>query len=256
MNAVPDRFRQQVQTPGGKKRALDYIINIQLMASEAQRQSMDKAPDIQKLLQLTRNDLMARIYLDKMTKNLPAPTEQEAKAYYEKHRSQYVVPESVHLSHILLKTEKEANEALGRIKKGEKFGDVARQVSICPSRTNGGDLDWLPKGRLVKEIEDVAFSMKPDEIKGPVHSKFGWHILLQQGKRPAQESSFDQVKDYIIEQLKFQKQQDEYEKLAESLRKKAGVQVMFNPAASAGPSVPKQPATNAPAQTGPARGPK
>ncbi len=254
VNAVPDKFRQQVLTPEGKKRALDYIINIQLMASEAEKQGMDKAPDTQKLLQLTRNDLLARIYLDKITKNLPNPTEQEAKAYYEKNRSQYAVPESVHLRHILLKTEKEAKVALARLKKGEKFADLASQISICPSRAKGGNLDWLPKGSLVKEIEDVAFSMKTGEIKGPVQSKFGWHILLLEDKKPAQESSFDQVKDYIIEQLKFQKQQEQYEKLAESLRKKADVQVMFNPAASAGPGAAKQPAANAPAA--PARGPK
>ena len=94
VSAVPDRFKQQILTPEGKKRTLDYIVNIQVMAAEAEKQGMDKAPDIQKLLQLTRNDLLARIYLDKMTKDLPAPTEQEAKDYYEKNKSQYAMPES------------------------------------------------------------------------------------------------------------------------------------------------------------------
>jgi peptidyl-prolyl cis-trans isomerase C len=160
------------------------------------------------------------------------------------------------LHHILLKTEAEAKKALDRVKKGEKFGDVATQVSICPSKAKGGNLDWLPKGSLVKEIEDVAFTMKNGEIKGPVQSKFGYHILLLEDKKPAQESSYDQVKDYIIEQLKFQKQQEQYEKLAESLRKKMNVQVMMAPAASNDPGAPQQPATAAPAPAGPARGPK
>ncbi len=167
VSAVPDRFKQQILTPEGKKRTLDYIVNIQVMAAEAEKQGMDKAPDTQKLLQLTRNDLLARIYLDKMTKDLPAPTEQEAKDYYEKNKSQYAMPESVHLHHILLKTEEEAKKALDRVKKGEKFADVASQVSICPSKAKGGNLDWLPRGSLVKEIEDVAFTMKKGEIKGP-----------------------------------------------------------------------------------------
>jgi peptidyl-prolyl cis-trans isomerase C len=259
VNAVPDRFRQQILTPEGKKRTLDYIVNIQVMAAEAEKQGMDKAPEIQKLLQLTKNDLLARVFLDKQTKDLPAPTEQEGKEYYEKNKSQYAVPESVHLHHILLKTEDEAKKALDRVqKKGEKFADVATQVSICPSKAKGGNLDWLPKGSLVKEIEDVAFTMKKGEIKGPVQSKFGYHILLLEDTKPAQESSYDQVKDYILEQLKFQKQQEQYEKLSEALRKKMGVQIMLAPVAAEGPEAGQQPAPSAPAQApaGPAKGPK
>jgi peptidyl-prolyl cis-trans isomerase C len=61
VNAVPDRFRQQILTPEGKKKTLDYIVNIQVMAAEAEKQGMDKAPDIQKLLMLTKNDLLARV---------------------------------------------------------------------------------------------------------------------------------------------------------------------------------------------------
>jgi peptidyl-prolyl cis-trans isomerase C len=252
VNAVPDKFRQQVLTPEGKKRTLDYIVNIQVMAAEAEKQGLDKAPKIQKLLQLTRNDLLARLFLDKMTKDLPAPTDQEAKEYYEKNKSQYAVPESVHLHHILLKTDAEAKKAYARVTKGgEKFADVARQVSICPSKAKGGNLDWLPKGSLVKEIEDAAFTMKKGEIKGPVQSKFGYHILYLEDTKPAQQSSFDQVKDYIMEQLKFQKQQEQYEKLAESLRKKMGVQIMLAPVGTAGPAGAPQPA---PAK--PAKGPK
>jgi peptidyl-prolyl cis-trans isomerase C len=257
VNAVPDRFRQQIQTPEGKRRTLDYIVNIQVMAAEAEKQGMDKAPEIQKLLLLTKNDLLARVFLDKMTKDLPAPTDQEAKEFYEKNKSQYAVPESVHLHHILLKTEDEAKKALDRVKKGnEKFPDVASQVSICPSKAKGGNLDWLPKGSLVKEIEDAAFAMKKGEIKGPVQSKFGYHILLLEDIKPAQESSFDQVRDYILEQLKFQKQQEQYEKLAESLRKKSGVQIMLAPVGAEDPGAAQQPATAAPAPAGPARGPK
>lgn len=257
VNAVPDRFQKQILTPEGKKRTLDYIVNIQVMAAEAEKQGLDKAPEIQKLLQLTRNDLLARVFLDKITKDLQAPTEQEAKAYYEKNKNQYAVPESVHLHHILLTTEGDAKKALERVvKKGEKFADVASQVSICPSKAKGGNLDWLPKGSLVKEIEDVAFTMKKGEIKGPVQSKFGYHVLLLEDIKPAQESSYDQVKDYIMEQLKFQKQQEQYEKLAESLRKKAGVQILLAPVAAEAPGAAQQPAPAAPPSGGPARGPK
>jgi len=243
-NAVPERFRQYYMTPEGRKKTLDYIVNIYVLAAEAEKQGLDKAPDASRLLQFTKKDLLARLYLEKLTKDMTAPTEADARAFYDTNNSQYTSPESVHLHHVLVKTEKEAKDVLARLKKGEKLADVASQVSICPSRVKGGNLDWLPRGSLVKEIEDVAFVTKNGEIVGPVKTKFGYHVLLVEDKKPAQESSFDQVKDYIIEQLKFQKQQEQYEKVAEQLRKKMNVQMTQEP-----PIVPATPA-------GPTAGPK
>lgn len=243
--SFPDKF---YQTPEGQSKALDYLVNIHVMAAEAKKQGLDKDPEVQKLLAYTTNDLLARVYLDKMTKNLSAPTDAEAKAYYEKNRSQFVIPESVLLRHILVKTEKEAKDVLERLKKGDKFGDIANKVSICPSRAKGGSLDWLPKGTLVKEIEDAAFTMQNGQITGPVKSRFGYHVLLLEDKRAPQETSLDQVKDSIIERLKFEAQQGQYEKMAADLRKKMNVQVTqpTGDKASASPAVP----------TGPTAGPK
>jgi peptidyl-prolyl cis-trans isomerase C len=238
--SFPDKF---YQTPEGQAKALDYLVNIHAMAAEAKKQGLDKDPEVRKLLTYTTEELLARVYLDKMTKNLPTPTEAEAKAYYDKNRSQFVIPESVLLRHILVKTEKEAKDALARLKKGEKFGDIANKVSICPSRVKGGSLDWLPKGTLVKEIEDVAFTMKNGQTVGPVKSRYGYHILLLEDKRGPQETSFDQVKDSIIERLKFETQQQKYEKMAADLRKKMNVQITL-PAgdkASAAPALPAGP---------------
>jgi peptidyl-prolyl cis-trans isomerase C len=242
VNVVPENFKRFYETPEGRKKTIDYVVNIYVLAAEAEKQGMDKTPAVTRLLNFTKKDLLARLYLDNMTKNLETPTEAEAKTFYEQNKAQYAVPESVHLHHILVKTDKEAKDVLGRLKKGEKFPDVASQVSICPSKAKGGNLDWLPRGSLVKEIEDVAFTMKNGEITGPVQTKFGYHVLLLEDKKPAQESTFDQVKDYILEQLKFQKQQDQYEKLAESLRKKLNVQVTEEaPAPSAPATAPAGP---------------
>ncbi|MGA8831621.1 MAG: peptidylprolyl isomerase [Desulfomonilaceae bacterium] len=226
-NAVPEKFRYYYQTPEGRRQTLDYIVNIYALAAEAEKQGLDKSADAQKLLDFTRNDLLARLLLDKSTKNTPAPTEADAKKYFEQNKTEFSTPESVKLHHILLDNEKDAKQVLARLKKGEKFADVASQVSICPSKTNGGDLGWMPKGSLVPEIEEVAFQMKKGQIEGPVKTKFGYHILYLEDKKPAEEASFDQVKDYIIEQLKYQKQQEQYEKLADSLRKKMNVQILL-----------------------------
>lgn len=231
-NAVPDKFKYYYQTPEGRRQTLEYIVNVYALAAEAEKQGVDKRPDVQKLLSFTRNDLLARFYLEGLTKDLPAPTDAEAKAFYEQNKSEFVTPESIHLSHVLVESEKEAKDVLAKLKKGEKFGDLASQVSICPSKDVKGDLDWMPRGSLAPEIEEIAFTMKNDQITGPVKTKFGYHVILMHDKRPARENSYDQVKDLIIEQIKFLKQQEQYERIAEALRKKYNVQILL-PAAPA-----------------------
>jgi peptidyl-prolyl cis-trans isomerase C len=236
VSAFPDK---SYQTPEGQKKALDYLVNIYVLAAEAEAQGMDKDPEVQRFLKFNKSDLLARAYLEKMTKNLPAPTDQEVKDYYEKNKKeQFTIPESVFLHHVLVKTEKEAKDVLARLKKGEKFSDVASQVSLCPSKAKGGNLDWLPKGSLVKEIEDVAFTMKKDQLSGPVESKFGWHILYLEDKKPPQENSFDQVQGQIVERLKFQGQQQQFDKLSQDLRKKLNVQVTLPQEDPAKPAAP------------------
>jgi peptidyl-prolyl cis-trans isomerase C len=241
-SAMPERFRPVSMTPEGRQKILDYMVNVYAMSAEAEKEGLDKSPEVQKMLQLTKKDLLARLYFEKATKGMPVPSEQDAKAYFEKNKAQFVTPESVHLHHILVKTDKEAKDVLDRLKKGEKFADVATQVSICPSKVRGGNLEWLPRGSLVKEIEEVAFTMNPGQPVGPVQSKFGYHVLLLEEKKTAQENSFDQVKDYLVEQLRFQKQQEQYEQLADSLRKKMNVQ-FTGPAPEAAPAPGTAPAT-------------
>lgn len=247
-NAVPEKFRYYYQTPEGRKQTLDYIVNIYALAAEAEKEGLDKSPDAQKLLVFTRNDLLARLMLDKMTKSVPAPTEADAKKYFEQNKAEFSTPESIRLHHVLVENEKEAKDVLARLKKGEKFADIASQVSICPSKAKGGDLDWMSKGSLVPEIEEVAFKMKKGQIEGPVKSKFGYHILYLEDSKPAEEASFDQVKDYILEQIKYQKQQEQYEKVADSLRKKMNVQILL-------PEDPAKPPTAMPG-AGPGANPK
>jgi parvulin-like peptidyl-prolyl isomerase len=83
----------------------------------------------------------------------------------------------VHCAHILVKTEKEANNILERLKKGEKFSAIAKDVSICPSKKRGGDLGTFGRGQMVKEFETAAFALDKGQISGIVKTQFGYHIL-------------------------------------------------------------------------------
>ena len=87
------------------------------------------------------------------------------------------MPDKVHCAHILVKTDKEANTILERLNKGEKFANIAKDVSICPSKKQGGDLGTFSRGKMLKEFEDAAFNLQKGQTSSIVKTKFGYHII-------------------------------------------------------------------------------
>ena len=83
----------------------------------------------------------------------------------------------INASHILVRSEQEANAALYDVTHGKAFEDIAGSVSICPSAKKGGSLGWFGKNQMVKEFENAAFLLKAGEISKPVKTQFGWHII-------------------------------------------------------------------------------
>lgn len=86
-------------------------------------------------------------------------------------------PKSVHARHILVDHEHEAQDILKKLSGGEKFDDLARIFSKCPSKTQGGDLGSFTRGRMVESFETAAFSLKVGEVSKPVRTQFGYHLI-------------------------------------------------------------------------------
>ncbi len=85
--------------------------------------------------------------------------------------------EMIRAGHILVKTEEEAKKLKSEIKNEKDFAKKAKEVSLCPSGAEGGDLGWFSKGQMVKPFEDAAFSLKKGEISEPVKTQFGYHLI-------------------------------------------------------------------------------
>ncbi len=79
--------------------------------------------------------------------------------------------------HILVKTEKQANEILAQIKQGKDFHKLAKQHSTCPSGKKGGDLGEFRRGQMVKQFDDVVFKKDILKVHGPIKTKFGYHLI-------------------------------------------------------------------------------
>ncbi len=83
----------------------------------------------------------------------------------------------VNAAHILVDTEKKALEIKEMIYGGEKFSDMAKKYSKCPSKKQGGDLGWFSRGDMVEPFENAAFSSEKGAVAGPVRTEFGWHLI-------------------------------------------------------------------------------
>ncbi|MDP2796289.1 MAG: peptidyl-prolyl cis-trans isomerase [Methanoregula sp.] len=86
-------------------------------------------------------------------------------------------------SHIIVKTDDEANKIMKRLADGEDFAAVAKRFSSCPSGKNGGDLGWFGKGQMVPEFEQIAFTGEVGKLVGPVKTQFGYHVIKVTGRK-------------------------------------------------------------------------
>jgi len=92
------------------------------------------------------------------------------------------MPNKIKCSHILVKKQSEALAILERLKNGEKFGRLAREISIdSGSAKRDGSLGYFGKGMMVKPFEEAAFKLEIGNISEPVKSEFGYHIIKRLG---------------------------------------------------------------------------
>jgi peptidyl-prolyl cis-trans isomerase C len=82
----------------------------------------------------------------------------------------------------------------------ELFADQAKKISTCPSKADGGDLNWFPRaGSMVEPFAAAAFALKPGQISEPIQTPFGYHLILVTGRKPGAPTKFDEVKEEVRE---------------------------------------------------------
>jgi parvulin-like peptidyl-prolyl isomerase len=135
-------------------------------------------------------------------------TDDEAKAFYDKHSADFEQPEMAHVRHILLMTidpethqplptnsvaakRKQIDDILKQIRDGGDFAALAEKYSEDPgSKVNGGELPEFSRGQMVPEFEATAFSMTNDQVSDVVTTQYGYHIIKMIGKTPAKKYAF------------------------------------------------------------------
>jgi peptidyl-prolyl cis-trans isomerase D len=145
-------------------------------------------------------------------------------AQYEKERSRLTVPEKRHARHILISGQddaaalKEAQDVLAQAKAGKDFGELAKQYSKDPgSARNGGDLGWADKSTFVAPFADALFGMQRGEIRGPVKTQFGYHIIRLEEIQSGKGKSFDEARAQLESELRRNRATDRFGEIQEQL---------------------------------------
>ena len=146
-------------------------------------------------------------------------------AAYEKAKDRLTVPEKRHARHILVNGKDDASakalaeQVLAEAKAGKDFGELAKQYSQDPgSAKNGGDLGWAERGSFVAPFSDALFGMSAGEIKGPVKTQFGYHIIRLDEVAAGKGKSFEEARADLEAQLRRTRATDRFGDVQEQLQ--------------------------------------
>ncbi len=239
--------------PGGTEEAKrDYLVNyvsdMILLTKAAEAKNIPDNADFKRRLQFARNKVLMEVLL--IGEGKSAVTPEAMQKVYQDAVKQMGNEQEVNARHILFRVAEAGDAKAGddaetkikavaaRLKKGEDFATLAKELTEDPSgKQNGGDLGYFTKDEMVPEFAEVAFKLDKGQISEPVKTQFGWHILKVEDKRKREAPSFDKVKDELETYVMRKAQVD----LVTKLRADAKIERLDKPAETA-------PATPAPIQ--------
>jgi peptidyl-prolyl cis-trans isomerase C len=223
----------------------DYLVQFMadmiLVSKAAEAKKLGDTPDFKRKLSFARDKLLMEVLLQSVGKE--AMTDAAMHKVYDDAIKQMGEEQEVHARHILIRAaagDEKASKAaedkikavIARLKMGEDFAKVAKEVTEDPSgKANGGDLGYFTKEQMVPEFADVAFKLEKGQISDPVKTQFGWHVLKIEDKRNKPVPKFEDVKGQI-EQYVTRRAQAE---LVTKLRAEANIEKMYKTETPAAP---------------------
>ncbi len=171
--------------------------------------------------------------LEKLLKNLPNPSNNAIRQYYDQNKEQFKTGEQVRVAHIVKyvdwhtdeKTAHAAiNQAFNDLKNGAAFEIVVEKYSDCADQ--GGNLGLISKGRMVEEFEDVVFNLGVGQASNVFRTRFGFHIAKVYERLPAAISSLEEVQSQIVNILKEQMRETAVHEFIDNLKSKAKIEAI------------------------------
>jgi len=198
----------------------EELINRELIAQEAVRSGVTKNAEVQAQLDLVRQEVLVGSYIREWVAKNPI-SEADLQKEYDRARAQTGEKE-YRARHILVETEDQAKGMIAELKKGGKFDELATKNSKDGGTAQrGGDLDWNVPSAYDKVFSDAMVKLEKGKYTdAPVHTRFGYHIILLEDVRPVKFPSLDEVKPRLQQQLV----QGRIQELVKTLRAKAKIE--------------------------------
>jgi peptidyl-prolyl cis-trans isomerase C len=172
-----------------------YLIDMQLIVQAADAKKLGDNEEFQRRLSYARSKLLMERYLQ--TQGKAAVTDAALRELYQQVIKEMAGEQEIHARHILVGTEDDAKAVFEQLRKGADFAALAKERSKDPSSSEGGDLGYFTRDRMVPEFADAAFKLQVGQISDPVKTEFGWHIIKLEDKRNRPIPEFDKVKDQL-----------------------------------------------------------
>jgi parvulin-like peptidyl-prolyl isomerase len=216
-----------------KKEVLDLLIEEKLLYAEALKKGIDKDPKVQKVMvnTLLREDVYSTV------KNADF-TDEMLQAYYDEHKSDFIVPEKVQIKRILIKVTDARPDAQAKAEaekvraevaaKPDAFKDVAARVSEDPYKRRGGDIGFVSKeGKpgLDPMIVERAFALETGAISDVFKTADGYNIVQAAVRREQVERTFQQMKGSVLRKVKNDKMKQLYDDYVAKIRQGADIKI-------------------------------
>ena len=215
MLRVPENRRLEVRASRDRIATIaDNVFVARSLAAKARAAGLDKDPTVQRRLQQVQDNLLADLYMQHIEKGAAQLNlEQRARELYIGEPSRFVIPEQVHIQHILIglngrtreMAEERARQVYAEIKSGkEEFLALAARLSDdSDKKRNGGDLGYnAPNSFVAPVVQKVATMKTKGEVAEPVESHLGFHIVKFIDRKPAETRKFDDVKKGLMAEEK------------------------------------------------------
>ncbi len=228
---IPEQYRSNYQTPEGRQQLLDRLIEERLWMIDADAHHVSDRGDLQRQLASQRRDLVIRTWVNEVMAANPAPSDSEAKAYYDSHQADFRVPASVTMRHIQVKTQAEGRKVLAlAIAKGADWTKLVNTYSTDSlTRGTGGSLGSVtregnfPSIGSQPALAETALAMAEGTIAGPFQTTKGWSVIKIESVKKEDVRPFDAVHTFITRTLTQQRQGQFYQDQLRNVREKVGV---------------------------------
>ena len=195
------------------------MVNRELILQDATRKGLTETADLKARIELSRQFLIVRAFADDLFKTHPI-TDEALKVDYESLKDR-LGDKEYKARHILVEEEAQAKDIIAKLKRGEKFEDLAKASKDSGSRDRGGDLGWNAPASYVKPFADALVKLEKGKYtETPVQTQFGWHVIQQDDARPMKTPTFDEIKPRLLQRA----QQQMLEKAVAELRAKAKIE--------------------------------